>query len=480
MIEATKSLPPLRRESLAIYYATPDRQIRIKEWEGLSEHFLPLTTPGSFWRFNRHPGPDDPEQGWKLHISATVHSAAEALRRVAPYLVNQNVMFKAPTSLNQLSNLNAGVHYGFSQVGKVITVYPRTTTEAVRLARHLHRLTAGLPAPAVPYDLPFRPDSCVYYRYGAFNSLTIKQSDGTVVYALRDQEGNLTPDRREPGAAVPAWLIDPFLKSGGLKPQILDSPLRNTFMAFEALSQRGKGGVYKALDLRNLPACLCVLKEGRRHGETAWDGRDGNWRIRNEARVLTTLRHAGIEVPVVHASFEVEGHYYVVTEFIAGKNLQLVSSGPRRLRIQKVVQYALQLAKIISKIHAAGWVWRDCKPLNVIVTADDALRPIDFEGACSATSGDEAPWGTEGYLAPEWYTTNGLHSRKPEDLYALGATLYQLVCGHPPKSGLPRPQKLTRRKVPLPLLEVIDALLDSVPHARPDASQVVDALAALN
>ncbi len=63
--------------------------------------------------------------------------------------------------------------------------------------------------------------------------------------AMRDEEGALVPDRRASGAAVPSWVTDPFppnrrQQHSGSFPE---SPLRTTFRAYEALSQRGKGGV---------------------------------------------------------------------------------------------------------------------------------------------------------------------------------------------------------------------------------------------
>ena len=182
---------------------------------------------------------------------------------------------------------------------------PKSPEEAVIIAEQLHELTWRYPSPAVPYDRSLQQNSCIYYRYGAFGSLQIENPDGTRISAIKDKEGKLVPDRREPGEAVPKWVTNPFPTQQYLSSEgsISENLLQTMFLAYEALSQRGKGGVYRALDLSTIPARLCVLKEGRRHGETDLDGRDGYWRIEYEAQVLSSLALAGIAVPKLYKTF---------------------------------------------------------------------------------------------------------------------------------------------------------------------------------
>src|SRR5262249_26938770 len=141
--------------------------------------------------------------------------------------------------------------------------------------------------------------------------------------AVRDPQGEMEMDMCAPGMAKPAWAEDPFvLRRARRVAPAVDSPLKTTFRVFGALSQRGKGGGYQAVDMGAKPPRLCLLKEGRKAGEVGWDGRDGRWRIRHEARVLTILRESGVDVPRVYTSFEMSGNYYLVTEFIDGESLQ--------------------------------------------------------------------------------------------------------------------------------------------------------------
>jgi hypothetical protein len=444
-----------------------------RRWRTLCDRYLPLASEKSIWRFSRLHNPQDQEQGWKIHIAATVLSAGDILERIGPLLSETRYLFKGAASLQELAKINSGLFYGFSQVGKCITVYPNSREDAVELAAKLYTVVSGLPGPAVPYDKPYREGAPLYYRYGAFGSLEIENADGTRTSAIRNGRNEVVPDRREPGAAVPEWETDPFAAGGFTRRQLLDPAIK----PYESLSQRGKGGVYKALDLSVTPARVCILKEGRRHGETDWGGRDGYWRIGHEESVLGSLRLAGIDVPRVYRSFSVPGNYYLAMEFIEGRSLQsLLNNPPKKMPVAEALRYGAHLAELVHSIHSAGWVWRDCKPLNVIVTKDGRLRPLDFEGACRIDDPDPMPWGTPGYMPPEGNKEPVSGSRAAEDLYALGASLYQLLTGKIPDSNKPAPIGRSRRHLSRTVKEAVTALMANDWGTRPSGQVVRDAL----
>jgi hypothetical protein len=448
-----------------------------EEWEHLCTRYLPVACEDSIWRYSRGAARCDPDQGWKLHVSATVLTANEVLKKVAPLLRASGTQFKAPSSLRELQKLNSGLSYGYSQVGKFITVYPRSPEEAVSLARRLHRLTRQMSAPSVPFDLRFRPDSCVYYRYGSFKHLEIENPDGTRTPAMRDPDGRLVPDVRDSCTARPDWISDLFVRQESKRNAAqIQSPLGTTFHAFQALAQRGKGGVYKALDLSVCPPRLCILKEGRAGGELAWDSRDGHWRVRHEERLLISLRMAGVDVPRVYSSFEVEGNYYLVTEFIDGETLQaLLYKRQRRLPLSLALLYGARLSSLISQIHAARWAWRDCKPANVVVMKDGSFRPLDFEGACLSEQPERERWSTPGFTPPD---TGEERTGSCDDLYALGAVVYLLLTGRLPAFPAIAPVERLRRNVPARAREILAELLSADARRQPDARTVTEELTA--
>lgn len=450
-----------------------------ERWRELCARYLPLTADNSIWRFSRAAAPDAPKQGWKIHVSATVLTACAVLEKIAPLLHGRDTMFKAPSSLLEVHKINCGLYYGYSQVGKLITVYPESPEEARYLSQQLYELTGSRSAPAVPFDLKLRPDGCIYYRYGAFKSAEIESADGMRIPAICDPKGQLVPDLREGPSAKPDWVASLFPErppeaQGGWS----QSPLKTTYKAFRALAQRGRGGVYQALDISVSPPRLCILKEGRREGEMGWDGRDGSWRVRNEECVIASLRAAGVDAPRIYSSFKVEENYYIVTEFIEGETLHAhLVRRKRRLPVARALQLVAELALLLSRIHSAGWVWRDCKPGNIVMTKMGALRPLDFEGACPVESPDPLPWGTAGFTPPQWHTE--VKSRVYEDLYALGAVLHLLLTGKLPENPSTLPLKIVRRNIPPQACQLISELLTANPRHQPSVQVTAERLRAL-
>ncbi len=445
-----------------------------KEWNELCDTYLPCSSPHPIWRFNRPPRPSDPAQGWKIHLSATILNAGKVLRSVAPLLQNLQVLYKAPISLEELMKINSGIYYSYTQVGKFMTVYPKTEDEFVYLTKRLHRLTRNRSAPAVPFDFKYRNDGCVYYRFGVFRTQVSENSDGSKIPALKSSDGELVADDRETGSKTLDWVKNPFPQKT-LPQSRSNNPFSISYRAFQALSQRGKGGVYQAFQMNNGSPQACVIKEGRKNGETDWDGRDGYWRMQNEARVLQILRQSSVDTPRIYNSFELAGNFYLVTEFIEGENLQkFLCRGKRRLPIQLALDYGIRIGKLITKIHDSGWVWRDCKPSNIILTPEGKLRPLDFEGACPINKPDPFPWSTPSFAPPEVFSSPYKKSNLSEDLFALGTFLFLLIEGRLPIFDANfLPPKITRRAVPGKIKQVVYALLSYDPEQRPGAQFVV-------
>ncbi len=448
-------------------------------WRRLCEEYLPISQPGSFWRFSRKTAKVDLDQGWKLHLAATILSAVDLLKIVGPVLKGGDVLFKGPQSLYELDRLNSGLFYGYSQVGKCLTIYPNSTQDALRLAKKLDRLTQHLAAPSVPFEDGYRKRSRVYYRYGAFKTFQIEDSEGQPQYAIRDPNGNLVPDVRDE-KSKPDWIKDPFVKKQRSSTRIDLSPLSTTFKVFRALSQRGKGGVYKALDLSTHTPRLCIVKEGRRHGESEWDGRDGFWRVKHEKKVLEQLGKSGVPVPSVYGSFTAGDNYYLVTEHIEGEDLEAwLMKRERRLSIRSAIELCLNVARLVGSLHDLGWAWRDCKLRNLLRAKNGKVRPIDFEGAYQIKNPDPYPYGTSVYLAPEWNKPCLGQSRFPEDVYALGMVFYLIFAGRP-RGADKVPLERCRRRIPKGVVTLVAEMLASEPAKRPSVSRILECLEKLS
>jgi hypothetical protein len=378
---------------------------------------------------------------------------------VRPILTERDVLFKVPARLELLGGLNAGVGQ-FSQVGKFLTVYPTSTDEAIELARALHSITRGLRGPEIPFDVRYRKNSLVYYRYGVFRRPRKRPAGAGVVF---DTAGHRHLDRREAGHAIPRWLKDPFRESGADRKEARSrGPIGADYLPYKAFAQRGKGGIYEAVDLSVSPARVVIIKEGRRDGETAWNGADGYARVQHETRVLGLLRKAGVPVPKVLRTFIQNGAYYLVLEKIGGRQLfSHRALQPRTISWRRAARFLERLEPVLSDIHAAGWVWRDCKPSHIFLDRG-AVRLLDFEGACRTQETEVLTWGSANYLPRGYYDS---FTRRPgvfEDRHALGVIAFQLGTGKfPPEQSRQRKAIYRATRCPDRLQEQIEKLLNS-------------------
>ena len=137
------------------------------------------------------------------------------------------------------------------------------------------------------------------------------------------------------------------------------------------------------------------------------------------------------------------------------------------LAIVELTRLALTLARVVAAIHARGIVHRDINPANILL-AGEGRDPYLIDFALATTLAElraEAVYhnrivGTLAFLAPEQTGRTGRPVDQRADLYALGATLYQLATGEPP-FGSGDPLRLTHdhlARVPVPPAEVNPAV----------------------
>lgn len=155
-------------------------------------------------------------------------------------------------------------------------------------------------------------------------------------------------------------------------------------------------------------------------------------RFRREAVAAARLGH-----PNVVAVFDTGrdgADSFIVMELVDGQSLDrlLDTTGP--LEVGRAVSIAAQVAGALDFACRSGIVHRDVKPANVLVTRDGVAKVTDF-GIAKAVL-DEAPaqtsatFGTARYIAPE--QVEGRPTDGRTDVYALGAVLYEMLCGRPP------------------------------------------------
>lgn len=162
-------------------------------------------------------------------------------------------------------------------------------------------------------------------------------------------------------------------------------------------------------------------------------------------------------------AFEVSrGTPYVALEWFPASNMkQRIQQGvePIAHLLPKVIT---QAAEGLAYFNGQGWVHRDVKPDNFLVTDQGDVKLIDFALARRAASGlrrllstKSKIQGTRSYMSPEQIRGGALDLRA--DVYSLGCTIYQLLSGRPPYTGSSADELLRKHlKSPPPAVEAIN------------------------
>ena len=163
-------------------------------------------------------------------------------------------------------------------------------------------------------------------------------------------------------------------------------------------------------------------------------------RFVREARAAGRLHHPNLIA--VHDVGEADGLMFFSMELVDGTTLGALLRRHGRIPEMRALEICRQALEALKFAHAAGVIHRDIKPDNLMVTksgmvkvADLGLaRAEDAEDASVTATNIGAVMGTPHYMAPE--QGRDAHSVDHRaDLYAVGATLYHLVCGHTPFDG---------------------------------------------
>lgn len=427
---------------------------------------------GGDWIRVRHPSVSIPQQGWKLHVSASIRSAEEVLSRALSVLLSTPTQFKFAADPLALLGLNQGTG-GHSQIGKFITIYPQSDEQLLYLAHLLDDALSDLSGPSIPSDRPIRPGSLVHYRYGGFGGRFTQLLMGEVVPAIEAPDGTLVADRRLTHFNAPEWAVDPF--AGDTLQQASPNKrwIAGRYLIISNLHTSPRGSVYLALDFQKQRCC--ILKHAPRDAAQTLDGHSAQDRLRNEAFVMQQLAgHPSF--PEFYEMLEHQGDLYLAMEDIAGETLmQHVNRRSIKgipLPPEQIVTWTVSIASMLGHLHALGFVYRDVKPTNVLITSGNQLRLIDLE-LCLPIDGGAVPAagiGTRGYSSPQQNAKE--RPTISDDIYGLGALLYYLATAAEPSMShnttnlLARPLECLNPQIDSTLAKIITRCLDPDPSAR--------------
>ncbi|TDC66635.1 lantipeptide synthetase [Micromonospora sp. KC207] len=359
------------------------------------------------WLIHAPDGGSLPQQGWKIHVSATLANAERVLDAVWDYCVPRGLSFKFLRGPRTLLLRNSK-YASRSASGKFVTIYPQDTDELELACKELDALLAGEAGPYILTDLRYGAGP-VHVRYGGFARRYCLSPDGQVVPAIADDSGTLVPDRRDPVFHLPQWVPLPDFLAPHLAARNATSTTEVPYKIEKVIHFSNGGGLYVGRDLRT--GTEVVLKEARPHAGLDADGTDAVARLDREATALRRLADLP-QVPAVHDEFAIGEHRFLALEFIEGRSLNKVvvdryplidadATDADRAEYARWARDVLaQVESIVAAVHERGLVYGDLHLFNIMVRPDDRVALVDFEVAAPIEGHRRPGLRNQGFAAP--------------------------------------------------------------------------------
>lgn len=232
---------------------------------------------------------------------------------------------------------------------------------------------------------------------------------------------------------------------------------------------RSMTDVYLAIDtVENRKAALKLVQSG---GDSA-----NRMVLEAERRGAAIQREMGALDPRVVEIYDfgdLDGYFFVAMQYVEGRNLAEVLEAEQAIEPNRAAIIALEICEQLAKFHSwqATVVHGDIKPSNIHIGANDTVRLLDFGIAKTLRADRDATahnFGSPGYCSPERLQRSEVDQQS--DLWAVGATLYEMLAGAPPYQAQDtrkleslirskRPPRALPNNVPKPLRWIVSKAL---------------------
>jgi serine/threonine-protein kinase len=219
-------------------------------------------------------------------------------------------------------------------------------------------------------------------------------------------------------------------------------PIAGRYEIREHIATGGMASVYKTWDHRvERIVAIKILRSLDKNDLRAVE------RFRREARAAAALTHPN--AVTIFDFVEEWGQYFLVMEYINGPTLKQLIGQNRQLQSLQAIDIAAQVCDVLQVAHARGFIHRDIKPQNIMLSwgvgntnssaqgeralvklTDFGIVRVVEEGGLTNSG---IVLGTADYLSPE--QARGETLTASSDLYSLGVVMFEMLAGRPPFVG---------------------------------------------
>lgn len=196
-------------------------------------------------------------------------------------------------------------------------------------------------------------------------------------------------------------------------------------------------------------------------------------RFEREAQIMARVSHENLAQ--IYAVGHDQGLFYIAMELVEGNGLDSLITAEERVPEDRALRLALDIVRGLEAAWNAGLMHRDIKPANILQSPGGVAKIVDFGLSLLHSESDveREIWVTPYYAAPETLLRGEEDFRT--DMYALGATVYHLLVGAPPRVDASQSSDvLLETKKNLPPLDQV------VSDVSPMTCFIVDKLMAFN
>lgn len=316
------------------------------------------------------------QQGFKIHISATIDNYQAILDIVYQYCKQKKLDFKyiSNTKLLEYSISSNALR---EESGKFITIYPYNNFK--QIVKELYTHLKDFNGPYILSDKRYK-NSNIYYRYGTFS----KELNGYLI----TPEGKKILDKRTPYFDLPKFVKDPFptkidhAKIIGIKYKIK-----------KAIMFKNSGGIYIGEDMDGNEL---VIKESRPFIEEF--GVSATYYKKNEKKIMIEYENEFPYFAKYIDDFVEYGHFFLVESYIQGTTIEKLRSSKfifgnniNTNQIELITTLIINILDAINKLHNKNVFVGDISDTNIIIDENNHVYFIDLEHTNNSVCSTEKP-----------------------------------------------------------------------------------------